>query len=39
MASKWEPHKCHIKDLYIDQHKTLDEVKELMAVAHSFSAR
>ena len=38
-ASQWEKQKPHIRKLYIDESKTLDEVVDIMKVQHDFLAR
>jgi Clr5 domain len=38
-ASEWDEQKPHIRELYIDESKTLDEVVEAMKVQHAFLAR
>jgi hypothetical protein len=39
MASKWEPYKDRIKELYLDQKKTLQDVTEIVYNEMGFSAR
>ncbi|KAE8445875.1 hypothetical protein EG329_012799 [Mollisiaceae sp. DMI_Dod_QoI] len=39
MASKWKPHIQRIRELYIDENKTLDEVMLTMETERGFSAR
>jgi Clr5 domain len=38
-ALQWEEHKAHIRKLYIDESRTLDEVVQIMRLQHDFLAR
>jgi Clr5 domain len=38
-TSQWEEQKPHIRKLYIDENKTLDEVVQMMELQHDFRAR
>jgi len=36
--SEWAAHKALIKKLYLDENKTLDEMRRIMADEHQFRA-
>lgn len=35
----WQPRKRLIKEIYINQRKSLDEVRRIMEIEHNFKAR
>jgi hypothetical protein len=35
----WQPRKRLIKELYINQRKSLDELRRIMEIEHNFKAR